>query len=116
MKSYTWLGGSSGLAGLIRVAGAAKTLAQPKNPRDREWLLEQVQISHDLHAARQVYLVNHEDCGAYGPEQIPDCDKELEVHREDLKAARATLQERFPDMEIVPCFTWLDGRTDRITD
>jgi hypothetical protein len=103
-------------ADIIRVAGAAKTLAQPKEPRDRDWLVEQLQISYDLHGARQFYIINHEDCGAYGPEQIPDCSMELNVHKRDLKAAKAMLQERFPDVEVIPCFMWLGGNADRIID
>jgi hypothetical protein len=101
---------------LIRVAGAARALAQPDNPRDREWLLEQLGVSHDLHQARQIYVINHEDCGAYGPEQIPDSSLELEIHRRDLRAAGGLVRERFPDVEVIPCFMWLGGRADRIID
>jgi hypothetical protein len=101
-------------ADVIRIAGAAKHLARPADPRDREGLMEMFQVSYDLHHARQFYLINHEDCGAYGPELVADDAEELEVHRRDLKLARDVTAERFPDVEVIPCFAWLDGRVDRV--
>ena len=53
-------------ADVIRVGGAIKSLAQPKEIRDREFLLEQLNVAYELHGVRQFYLINHEDCGAYG--------------------------------------------------
>lgn len=103
-------------ADVIRVAGAAKNLARPKEPRDREFLLEQLRTAYALHHARQVYIVNHEDCGAYGPEEIPDTAEELQVHRADLLAAADLVRERFADVEVIPCFMWLTGRTERVTE
>lgn len=101
---------------VIRVAGVAKNLARPLDTRDRFWLLEQIGISRDLHQARQVYIVNHEDCGAYGPEAITDEEEELEIHRKDLLAARDLVRERFVDMEVLPYFIYLDGRAELIED
>jgi len=101
-------------ADVIRLAGAAKNLARPADARDRESLYEMLQVSYDLHHARQFYLINHEDCGAYGPELIQDDVVELEVHRQDLRAARDMCKGRFPDVEVIPCFAWLDGRVERV--
>ena len=103
-------------ADVIRVAGAGKTLVRPGHDRDREWLLEQLTISYDLHQARQFYVINHEDCGAYGPEVIPDSEEELGVHRGDLAGARAFLRERFPDVDEQTYFMWLDGHAEHVTD
>lgn len=101
-------------ADVIRVAGSAKNLARPEDPRDREHLYEMFQTSYDLHHARQFYLVNHEDCGAYGLEVIADDDDEIAIHRGDLRRAREQLAERFPDVEVICCFVWLDGQIDRV--
>ena len=101
-------------ADIIRVAGAAKSLARPNDPRDRDFLLEQLATSGRLHGTRQVYLVNHEDCGAYGLEQVPDSDAELALHSRDLRAGRALLQERFPTIEVLTYFMRLDGRAEPI--
>ena len=101
-------------ADIIRVAGAAKNLARPNDPRDRDFLLEQLATSARLHGTRQFYLVNHEDCGAYGLEQVPDSDTELTLHSRDLRAGRALLQERFPTIEVLTYFMMLDGRAEPI--
>lgn len=101
-------------ADIIRVAGAAKSLARPGDPRDRDFLLEQLATSGRLHGTRQFYLVNHEDCGAYGLEQVPDSDAELAIHRRDLRAGRALLQERFPTIEVLTYLMRLDGRAEPI--
>ncbi len=101
-------------ADVVRVAGAAKSLARPKDPRDRDFLMEQVATSGRLHSTRQVYLINHEDCGAYGKEQISDSDAELAMHRRDLRAGRALLQESFPAIEVLTYFMGLDGRAEPI--
>ncbi len=99
-------------ADIIRVAGAIKSLAQPQEARDREFLVEMLKVSYDLHGVRQFYLINHADCGAYGLEDVPDSEEELAVHRNDLRAARALVKELFPDVEVFACFMWLSGKVD----
>jgi len=101
-------------ADVIRVAGSAKNLARPDDPRDRERLLEMFQTSVDLHHARQFYLINHEDCGSYGPEVITDDDEEIDIHHEDLRRAGILLAERFPGIEVICSFVWEDGQIDRV--
>lgn len=101
-------------ADIIRVAGAAKSLVRPNDPRDRDFLLEQLATSGRLHGTRQVYLVNHEDCGAYGQEQVPDSDAELAMHSRDLRAGRALVQEKFPGVAVLTYFMRLDGRAEPI--
>jgi hypothetical protein len=101
-------------ADIIRVAGAAKNLARPSEPRDRDFLLQQLATSAGLHGTRQFYLVNHEDCGAYGQEQAPDSDAELAMHSRDLRAGRALLQEKFPGVGVLTYFMRLDGRAEPI--
>jgi len=99
---------------IIRVAGAARSLVRPSAARDREFLQEQLATSCRLHGARQFYLINHEDCGAYGLEQVPDSEEELAVHARDLRAARVLLAKRFSTIEVLTYFMRLDGRADRI--
>jgi carbonic anhydrase len=101
-------------ADIVRVAGAARSLVQSNVARDRDFLQEQLAVSCRLHDVRQFYLVNHEDCGAYGQEQVPDTDEELAMHSRDLRAARTLLEERFPTIEVLTYFMRLDGRAERI--
>jgi carbonic anhydrase len=101
-------------ADIIRVAGAIKSLAQPKENRDRDFLLEMLNVSYDLHGVRQFFLINHEDCGAYGLEDVPDSEEELAIHREDLRAAKALVESRFPDVEVLPYFMWISGKAELV--
>ena len=100
---------------VIRVAGAAKTLTRPKDPRDRAWLFEQLKISHDLHHSRTFYLINHEDCGAYGAENIKDPDEEWQIHRQDLSAAQAEVKRVFSDVEVHTFIMHLDGHAEPVS-
>jgi carbonic anhydrase len=99
-------------ADVIRVGGAIKSLAQPKAARDREFFLEQLNVAYELHGVRQFYLINHEDCGAYGLEDVIDSPEELATHREDLRVAKALIQDRFPDTEILTYFMRLSGTAE----
>lgn len=99
---------------IVRLAGAARSLVRPGDPRDRDFLLEQLAASCTLHGVRQFYLLNHEDCGAYGQEHVPDSDAERAMHARDLQAARGLLQDRFPTLEVLTYFVRLDGRAEPI--
>jgi carbonic anhydrase len=101
-------------ADIIRVAGAIKSLAQPQDSRDRDFLLEMLNVAYDLHGVRQFYLINHEDCGAYGLEDVADSEEELATHREDLKAAGALVKSHFQDVEIFTYFMWLSGKAELV--
>jgi hypothetical protein len=61
---------------------------------------------------RQFHLINHEDCGAYGLEDVIDSPEELATHREDLRVAKALIQDRFPDTEILTYFMRLSGTAE----
>lgn len=81
----------------IGIAGAAK---------DLKVLLNQVYISVKLHNIKRLYLFNHEDCGAYGPEG------NFERHKQDLIKARQSLQEKYPQLIVYLYYLHLDGSVD----
>ena len=76
--------------------------------------MEQLNVAHALHGVRQFYLINHEDCGAYGLEDVIDSPEELATHREDLHVARLLLKDRFPDTEIFTYFMRLSGTAEAV--
>src|SRR3989344_2903432 len=52
---------------LVSVAGGAKALAVLNDEAsEKAYLLQQVAVSVKLHQARQVVLMTHSDCGAFG--------------------------------------------------
>src|SRR5579871_5987268 len=51
---------------MIVIAGGAKTLASPRNDFERDFILEQVRLSIQLHQAKKMLLMSHSDCATYG--------------------------------------------------
>jgi len=101
-------------ADVIRVAGGVRMLIRPEYTRDKEWLLEQFSYAYEVHGVREIHLINHEDCGVYGPELEPDPKVEFVMQRQDLRSAGALIRRTLHDVEV---HTWLmreDGRLERV--
>lgn len=71
-------------------------------------VLEEVEISKRLHDIREVYLVNHEECGAYGK------DSNLVTHKRDLLNAKNKIKEKFPDLFVFTYYLRLNGEFEEI--
>jgi len=83
----------------VAIAGGVKNLGV---------IVDQVSLSVQLHHIHEVYLINHEDCGAYGVEGT------YEKHKEDLLFAKTVLNHRFPDIQIIPLYLKLTGEFVRV--
>lgn len=93
--------GMEGTADRVAVAGAAKSLVTPEQPRDREFLLQQIEIAANLHHISEVVIMQHEDCGAYGGSSKFDSPaSEREYHREVMKDAKQRIQEKFSTLTV----------------
>jgi carbonic anhydrase len=99
---------------IVRVAGVAKNLARPNDPSERDFVLQQLRTSVTLHGAKEIYLVNHEDCGAYGLDHVSDSDEELMIHSKDLRTARTLVKENFPEIDVRVYFMWLNGQANPV--
>lgn len=89
-----------GSVDVVSIAGAVKDLVRSDQPQSAV-LFRQVQISHNLHAIKEVYLVNHTDCGAYGGhEAFLDEQQEISTHTDDLRTARAIIGRAFPGLKV----------------
>lgn len=84
---------------IITRAGGIQDLIRPKAGYD-EALLRDLTVSVELHTVRRILLVQHQDCGAYRPLGSTSAEAEARQHIEDLRAARAILQKRFPGVEV----------------
>jgi hypothetical protein len=100
-------------ADIVRVAGVAKNLAESASDVARAFVLDQLHASKRLHGIQQIYLLNHEDCGAYGEELVPDEKEEFDLHRRDLQQARTLLEREFPDTEILTYIMYMNGEARR---
>lgn len=78
----------------LALAGGVKNLP---------FVLEQIALSVKLHHIDEVYLINHEDCGAYGEEGT------FAKHKKDLLFAKKIIRQKFPKLKIVLYYLKLDG-------
>ncbi len=76
--------------------------------KDWDVVMEEVDISERLHGPRQLVLINHEDCGAYGEDGTP------ERHASDLRRARDAVLAKYPDIRVDLYYLHLDGRFEPV--
>jgi carbonic anhydrase len=76
---------------------------------DYEMVLKYVQLAKQIHSIRQVALINHEDCRAYGK------DGTFERHAADLLNTQAKIKALFPSLEVEIYFLHLDGTFKHIS-
>lgn len=81
-------------------AGAAKSL---------DTILSQIEVASRLHHVKKAVIINHEDCGAYGPEG------HIDHHIRDLKHVEKQVLEQFPNLEVETYYLHLDGVFELIT-
>jgi hypothetical protein len=93
---------------LITRGGGVKDLAE--HCGDEGTVLRDCGIAINLHHAERIYLINHQDCGAYGDFLSPK--EERNKHVEDLEEARAFLSERFPNAQIKIFYAELEAGKD----
>lgn len=85
---------------LITRGGSVQDLVRPNSEGYRGCLLRDSDVSARLHGCRVIYLINHQDCGAYGAMAFNDSEEETEQHISDLKAAREIILESFQDVTV----------------
>jgi carbonic anhydrase len=96
-----WLEKRFGIQNYDRISWAGGT-------KDFVYIQGQVSIAHRLHEIRKVILVNHEDCGAYGPAGT------RERHMSDLSYAERMLKSQYPEVEVEKYFLHLNGEFEKI--
>lgn len=84
-----------------KLPGAAKNINELDG--DLDLATKSIGISCDLHEAKTIVIVNHEDCGAYGGSAKfgNDPESEQKFHEEELKKAREKIAAKFPGKEII---------------
>lgn len=71
-------------------------------------IMTQVKKAKDLHNIQEVVLINHEECGAYGAQSTP------KKHAEDLKNAKAKINEQYPNLKVKSFYLHLNGQFEKI--
>jgi carbonic anhydrase len=96
---------------MIVIAGGAKTLASPRNDFERDFILEQVRLSIQLHQAKKMLLMSHSDCATYGGLAAFQGDPKVEAahHKGELRRGVDLLHEKFPELAVEPYFVNFEG-------
>lgn len=76
--------------------------------KDLSTILKQIEISVKLHNIKEVVLIHHEQCGAYGNESTP------EKHAFDLKKAKEEILNLYQNLKITLYYLHLDGNFQEI--
>lgn len=86
---------------LVCVAGSTKELARPLDEKVRAYLLKCISVSYNLHQARELIMIHHTDCGAYGGRKAFTSDwEERETHVGDMKKSAEIIKASFGEFEI----------------
>lgn len=88
---------------LVKVAGGAKDLASPEQETQRAYIIDQIAKSIKLHNTKQIILMMHSECGAYGG--LADEN----FYKNELIKARKATQDNFPQVTINTHFAAFDG-------
>ena len=76
--------------------------------KELDQILKQLEISVKLHDIKQVVLMHHENCGAYGLESTP------ENHARDLRKAKETILKLYPHLQVALYYIHLDGTFEEV--
>ncbi|OGF82492.1 hypothetical protein A3B18_00735 [Candidatus Giovannonibacteria bacterium RIFCSPLOWO2_01_FULL_46_13] len=97
---------------IVKVAGGAKGIASPENAAERDYLLDQIDKSFRLHKPKEVHLMVHAGCGAYG-KKFSDEEKEKKFYLGELdkaeKVLKVYLRGKGHKANIVKCFADFGG-------
>lgn len=79
---------------LIAVPGAGKHFTMMSTPERTSALLEDVGISVRLHDPKEIIIINHTDCGAYGGSAAFDSfEAEVAAHEAALRESKQTIEK-----------------------
>lgn len=77
---------------VVSCAGAVK---------NKDFIIEQIGISVRLHNTKEVILVNHTDCGAYGGSQnFNSPQEEKDFHTNEMRVAKEAILAKYPDLLV----------------
>lgn len=94
--------------------GSAKAINDCQGEKDA--VMQCISVPCNLHHAKILVIVNHEDCGAYGGSKAFNNDgaAEQEFHEQELKKARAKVLANFPDLKVILLYVQLADNKEKI--
>jgi hypothetical protein len=110
--------GMAGKYDQIVLAGASLGAKNKKFPAWGVTFWDHVQIAIDLHHIRKIVVIDHRDCGAYklilGEDLAPHPKREYEVHAAHMRALRADIARRHPELQVQLGLMALDGKVEPV--
>jgi carbonic anhydrase len=76
--------------------------------KELETVLNQIAISVRLHDIKEVVLMHHENCGAYGAEGNPL------RHAQDLQKAKKIILQHYPNLHVSLYYIHLNGEFEEV--
>jgi carbonic anhydrase len=108
-----------GKTDVIEVAGSSRDLVKPLKEADKEELLRNINISVQLHAPENIFVMDHQDCGGYAQDNtiLPglSAEEDLQKHIIYLQKAKTLLQKEFPTKKIKTLYVTLSGEITEIS-
>ncbi|MDO8500113.1 MAG: hypothetical protein Q7S66_05695 [bacterium] len=94
----------------IKLDGGAKNIVFPDDEGRRKALLDDIFSSLKAHQAKQILLLNHQNCGKYASEGrvFTDSGEERAFHKKELRLAGDITFRHFPDAKILLGYAWVD--------
>ncbi len=77
--------------------------------KELDTILKQIAISVRLHNIKQVILMHHEECGAYGQESTP------QKHAAELKKAQNAILALYPKLKINLYYLRMNGIFEKVS-
>lgn len=99
---------------LITRAGGVQDVVRPEQENFDLSVLRDGGVSIKLLNASIIFLINHENCGAYAAMNFSSRDEELKQHYSDLRAAKELLLKEFPGKKIKLFFAELEAGTSDV--
>jgi hypothetical protein len=112
--NYMSAHGMAGKYDQIVLAGAALGARNDKFPAWGQTFWEHVQVALDLHRIRRIVVIDHRDCGAYKVILGKDLKgrEEYELHAAQMRALRADINKRYPQLLVELGLMALDGKVE----
>ncbi|MFZ5982167.1 MAG: carbonic anhydrase [Patescibacteria group bacterium] len=82
---------------------------------DTDLAMRCIGVPCELHEAKKIVIVNHEDCGAYGgSSKFGTREEEQAFHEEELKKAKEKILAKYPNREVVLVYAKLTDNKENI--
>jgi hypothetical protein len=86
---------------ILSIAGITKGFVSGESEPSYAYLLNQIDISHRLHGIKEIILLHHTDCGAYGgSNSFAAPAEEIAKYTADMRLAKEILVGKYQEISV----------------